>query len=150
MQLSDTVDNLQDDLRNLAGLGDDAVSQAASRLASAMAGPVTMRLLELLGQAALELGEQLPAGRVELRISGRDAELVYTEHAVAPEVSELGEDQTARISLRLAEQLKAQIEQAAARESVSTNAFIVRALSRAVATGKSAQQRNRLTGYGWA
>ena len=150
MQLSETVEGLQEDLTRLAGLGDDAVAEAAARLASAMGGPATMRLLDLLADAAAELGHQLPSGRVELRISGREAEFVYVEDpGVAPE-PELDDEQSARISLRLPEQLKARIEQAAAREGVSTNTWIVRTLSRNSSKEKSTQTRRRLTGYGRA
>ena len=150
MNLSAAVEALQEDLSKLAELGDDAVTKAASRLVDAMVGPTTMRLLDLLGEAAGELGDQLPAGRVEVRISGRDAELVYVEDAVTLAEAELGDDQSARISLRLPEQLKTRIEQAAAREGVSTNTWIVRALSRGASTGRPAQSHKRLTGYGWA
>jgi predicted HicB family RNase H-like nuclease len=103
-----------------------------------------------LGQAAVELSGQLAGGAVELRISGREAELVYVEDAGAPPGGDLGEDQSARISLRLPEQLKARVEEAAAQEGVSTNAWIVRVLARGAWTGKTAPSRKRLTGYGWA
>ena len=149
MQLSNVVEGLQEDIASLAGLGDAAVSEAASRLAVALGGPVTVRRLDLLGEAAMEIGLQLP-GRVELHISGRDAELVYVEDAVAFVDAEPVDDQTARISLRLPEQLKGQIEQAAAREGVSANAWIVRVLGRSTSPGRTTQSHKRLTGYGWA
>jgi hypothetical protein len=150
MQLSNTVVGLQEDLARLAGLGDAAVTEAGGRLLAAMGGPATVRLLDLLGEAAAELGDQLPSGRVELRIAGRDAELVYVDDSGPPQEADLTDDQSARISLRLPEQLKAQIEQAAARDGVSTNTWIVRALSRSAATGRPVQSRKRLTGYGWS
>jgi hypothetical protein len=151
MKLSETVEGLQEDLARLAGLGeDDAVTEAATRLLGALGGPATVRLLDLLGQAATELGDQLPSGRVELRIAGRDAELVYVDDSGAPPESDLSDDQPARISLRLPEQLKAVIEQTAAREGVSTNSWIVRALSRSTSRGRSFQSSKRLTGYGWS
>jgi len=150
MQLSKTVEGLQEDISKLAGLADDAVAEALSRLATAMAAPATMRLLDLLGEAAMEVSAQLSGARVELRISGRDADLVYLEESSSPSEAELGEDQSARISLRLPEQLKADIEQAAAREGVSTNTWIVRALGRRASSGRSSLPSKRLTGYGWS
>ena len=59
-----------------------------------------------------------------------------------------GDDLSARITLRLPEALKAQVEAAASREGVSTNAWIVRALSRANEP-QSARTRsgNRLQGF---
>jgi predicted HicB family RNase H-like nuclease len=87
---------------------------------------------------------------VELRISGRDAELVYFQDPGAPSDADLGDDQLARISLRLPEQLKIHIDRAAAQDGVSTNSWIVRMLSHAGATGRSTQSRKRLVGYGRA
>jgi len=150
MQLSNTVRGLQEDLAGLAGLGGHDVAEAASRLVGAMDGPLTMRILDLLGEAADELDVQLPSGRVELRVAGREAGFVYVEDAAAPAQADLGDDQSARITLRLPELLKTQLEQAAASEGVSTNTWIVRALSRSSSTARPAQSRRRLTGYGWA
>jgi len=150
MQLSNVVEGLQEDLTRLAGLGDDAVAEAAVRLANAISGPATMRLLDLLGEAATELGNQLTSGRVELRISGRDAELVYIDDAGSAASPDLDDDQSARISLRLPEQLKARIEQAATRDGVSTNTWIVRTLSRSAASERATSPYKRLSGYGRA
>ena len=150
MQLSRTIEGLQEDLARLAGLGDEAVAEAASRLASAIGGPAAMRLLDLLGEAAAELEHQLPSGRVELRISGRDAELVYVDEVESRADAEMDDDQSARISLRLPEQLKARIEQAAARDGVSTNTWIVRTLIRSASSERSTQSHKRLSGYGRA
>jgi hypothetical protein len=150
MQLSRAIEGLQEDLTRLAGLGDEAVVEAASRLAAAIGGPATMRLLDLLGEAASEIGHQLPSGRVELRISGRDAELVFVDDVGSRADTEMDDDQSARISLRLPEQLKSRMEQAAARDGVSTNTWIVRTLSRSASSDRSAQSHKRLSGYGRA
>ena len=150
MKLSETVEGLKEDLSKLAGLGGDAVAAAAANLADAIGGPATIRLLDLLGEAAAELGAQLPSGRVEVRISGRDAELVYVDEAGLTVEADLGEDQSARISLRLPEQLKILIDQAAGREGVSTNTWIVRVLSRSAPAAASPRSHKRLSGYGWA
>lgn len=150
MKLSDTVEGLKEDLSKLAGLGGDAVSAATANLVDAIGGPATIRLLDMLGDAAMELGAQLPSGRVEVRISGREADLVYIEEAVGDLEADLGDDQSARITLRLPEQLKALIETAAAREGVSTNTWIVRALSRSASPGAPPRSHKRLSGYGWA
>jgi predicted HicB family RNase H-like nuclease len=62
----------------------------------------------------------------------------------------MDDDQSARISLRLPEQLKSRMEQAAARDGVSTNTWIVRTLSRSASSDRSAQSHKRLSGYGRA
>ena len=150
MQLSETVHGIREDLAGLAGLGDTDVAEAASRLVGAMDGPMTMRILDLLGEAVDELDAQLPSGRVELRVSGREAGLVYVEDGGAGPAVDMGDDQSARITLRLPELLKTQVEQAAARGGVSTNTWIVRALSRSSSAERPQQSRRRLSGYGWA
>ena len=58
-----------------------------------------------------------------------------------------GDDLSARITLRLPEGLKTGIEVAAAREGVSTNAWIVRALARAVEPRSARRSSNRLQGF---
>ena len=65
------------DLAALGALGDEATANAARLLAVAMQGPITARLLEVLGQLAAELGESLPEQTVEVRLVGDDAELVF-------------------------------------------------------------------------
>ena len=79
------------------------------------------------------------AGHVEVRLAGRDPELVYVdEPVVADEPPAPGDDLSARITLRLPDGLKASLEAAAAREGISTNAWIVRALARALEPRASA------------
>ena len=140
MQLSLTIDGLRSDITALTSLGDEATSRAGERIAAALGPVATVRFLELLGQAAVEVSSQLGRGHVELRVAGDDASLVVmAEHdagaadASATEEAEL----SARVTLRLPEQLKARIEEAADREGSSTNTWIVRALNRAVSGGPS-------------
>jgi HicB family len=146
MKISSIVAEVRDDLINVASLGDDATALVAQRLAEAMVRPVTATLLELLGQIATELDERLPHGRVEVRLVGQDAELVYIDE---PEDAgeEHEDDASARITLRLPEALKARVEHAAQREGVSVNSYIVRALSQRSRPAAPTIGR-RLTGYG--
>ncbi len=52
------------------------MADAARKLATAMEGPITARLLEILGQAAAELDAGQAKARVEVRLVGGDVELV--------------------------------------------------------------------------
>ncbi|MGB9111320.1 MAG: toxin-antitoxin system HicB family antitoxin [Acidimicrobiales bacterium] len=146
MRISNVVAALRDDLVSVASLGDDATALVAERLADAMVRPVTATLLELLGQIAAEIDDRLPHGRVEVRLAGQDAELIYVDEPEGS-VEEQGDDAAARITLRLPEQLKARVEQAAQREGVSVNSYIVRALSQRSRPSTPVVGR-RLTGYG--
>lgn len=146
MRISTIVAAVRDDLVSVAALGDDATALIAERLADAMVRPVTATLLELLGQIAAELDERLPHGRVEVRLAGQDAELVYVDDPDGS-VEEHGDDTSARITLRLPEQLKARVEQAAQRDQISVNTYVVRALSQRSRPATPGVGR-RLTGYG--
>ena len=82
---------------------------------------------------------------IEVRLAGRDVELTYVADAPAPPVAG-DDDASARITLRMPERLKADAEAAAAREGVSTNAWLVRAVSSALAVGQR-RVGHRLRGY---
>ena len=84
---------------------------------------------------------------MEVRLAGQDPSLVYVdEGGAAPPASDEGA--TARITLRLTESLKAGIEAAAAREGVSVNTWLVRALGRSISTTTVRGPGNRLRGFG--
>jgi hypothetical protein len=148
MEAAKFVDRLEQDLASVAALGDDAVADAAERLIKALRGSAGLRLMETFGEAALEISAQLPDGHVEVRLAGPDPELVYVPDEPAEPAPMPAEDGlAARITLRLYESLKRELEAAAAREGLSLNAWLVRALQRSVATPPARRTGRRLTGY---
>jgi HicB family len=149
MQTAPYVDALLADLQAMANLGDEAVADAARRLSQTLRASANLRLLDLLGEAALEVSGQLPSGHVEVRLAGQEPSLVYVdEEPEAPAAPAGAEDASARITLRLSEALKASVEAAAAREGVSVNTWIVRALGRASSAPTTVRRSGRrLTGY---
>ena len=148
MQIDGHIQALREDLGRVASLGDDATAHAAELLSVALEASLARRLQDVLAEAALELNAQLDAAHVEVRIAGRDPELVLVrEDGSMPEPAD--EAFSARITLRLPESLKQRIESAAGREGVSANTWLVQALQRAVESRRPAHSsRNRLTGYG--
>jgi hypothetical protein len=147
METAKFVDKLEQDLASVAALGGDAVADAAERLTQALRGSAGLRLMETLGEAALEIGAQLPEGHVEVRLVGPDPQLVYVPaEPVEPTAVPSEDGLAARITLRLYEGLKRELEAAAARDGMSLNAWLVRALSRSVAPAPR-RTGNRLTGY---
>lgn len=147
METARFVEKLERDLVSVAALGDDAVAETAERLIQALRGSAGLRLMEALGEAALEISAQLPDGHVEVRLVGPDPELVYVpEEAVEPAPAPEEEGLAARITLRLYDSLKRELEAAAAREGVSLNTWLVRTLSRSTAPPPRRTGR-RLTGY---
>ena len=137
MQLDSHIQAIQQELAATAALGDEATSEAARRMSDALAATLHLHLLDLLGEAALEV-----------RLAGREPELVVITDDV-PDSTQFGfgEESSGRITLRLPESLKSGIEAAAAREGVSTNAWLVRSIARTLEQRPSKKSRNRMQGY---
>jgi hypothetical protein len=166
MDLSGYADDLRRELLVAADAGGDDARELAGRLTAPMMSAVRLMLLEALSTAAAEITAELAPGSVELRLRSGEPEFVVTlppadeppeASAVAlPPVSADGdENATARINLRLPEQLKARVEQAANRERLSVNAWLVRLVASGVARDAPAgrpQQRGGRVGdayTGW-
>jgi len=150
MDIERHVQAIQSDLAAAAALGDEASAAAGERLAAAVESSLQLRLLDVLTEATLALNAQLSSGHVEVRLAGRDPELVLVEDRAgeAEPPPAPGDHLSARITLRLPEALKAQIELVASSEGVSANAWIVRALSRALEPRKNrGRSGNRLQGF---
>jgi hypothetical protein len=156
MQMAPHVHAIQGDLAAAAALGDEASTQAAQRLSQALESSLHLRILDLLTEVAADLSRQLSSGRIDVRLAGRDPELVVVEEEpepAEPAAATFGfsgdEVETARITLRLPESLKLQAEGVAAREGVSTNTWLVRAVAQALEPRRPPRMRtgNRLQGY---
>jgi hypothetical protein len=148
MNVAAYVEALQQDLANVAGIGDEAVAEAARRIATALESSLRLRLTDALGEAAAELTNQLPDGHVEVRVSAGEPELVYVPDPGAPPPSGL-EDLTARITLRLPETLKAIVDAAAQEAGVSANTWLLQQITRSADPKRRNQPGGRrMTGYG--
>jgi hypothetical protein len=148
MDLSLYAENLRRDLAVAADAGGDEARALAERLTAPLESSIRLTLLDALSAAADEITRDLAPGSVELRLRSGEPEFVVTpapadepgepsEPAAAPRdapAADPDEGATARINLRLPEQLKAGIEQAAARERLSVNAWLVRAAAAALAS----------------
>jgi hypothetical protein len=142
METSRFVDGLRADPAAAAALGDQAIVEAADRLARAVESSVRVHLLDALQEAAMELTAQLPSGRIDVRLSGGDVQLAYVGDEPASQPAD--DDTSARVTLRLSERLKAQAEAAAGREGVSLNTWLVRTISAGLGRRTVG---NRLRGY---
>ena len=146
MEMARFVEALEADLAAVAAVGDEQTRAVAERVLQAIRGSAGLRLLDALGEAALEISAQLPEGHIEVRLVGQDPALVYVGEEAAPPEPAAEDGLTARITLRLPETLKASIEVNASREGISVNSWIVRALSRGTA-GPVQRSGKRLKGY---
>jgi hypothetical protein len=147
MNLTIVLEGIQEDLQGLAELGDEQSAQIARRLSEALGSNLRLKLFDLLSQAAVELSSKLPSGHIEVRLAGQEPELVFVDSSADPAGATAGEELSARISLRLPESLKTTVEKAAAREGISTNAWLVRAIARASESRPVHVSGKRLSGY---
>ena len=148
MQMAHHLHAIQEDLAAAAALAaDEPTAEAARRLSQALGSSLHLRLLDIVSEAAADLSAAVP-GRIEVRLAGRDPELVYIDDEAEPSVAAPGAEDalTARITLRLPDSLKVQIDVAASREGVSTNSWIVRALARGL-DSRPVRSGRRLTGF---
>lgn len=145
MDMTPYLEAVRTDLEAVSG-SDEATLNVAERLVRALEPSLQLRLLDALGQAAQELSEQLPTGRVDVRLSGRDVHLIVTfDERPAEPVAAEEEGGTARITLRLPESIKGRVEEQADREGISTNSWLVRAVTRGLEVQQQ-QQRHRRSG----
>ena len=157
MDLNPDLETLRRDLEASAAPGDDDVRRAADLLAGSLEAATRLCLLEALSDAAAEITTKLDNASVEVRLRGRAADLVVSEAAPPapppPPPSDAESGDVARITLRLPEALKGAVERAASAEGISVNAWLVRAISRALDPGPAKPPRTqrgpgtRFTGY---
>ncbi len=145
MNLTSYVGNLGREFATLAEAGGDEARALVERLAGSLESSIRMTLLDALSAAADEITRDLAPGSVQLRLRGRDPEFVVALPPAGP--SEVADEEpvaavnggpdsdlpfaedgpAARINVRMPEQLKTAIEDAAAREGRSVNAWLARA-----------------------
>jgi hypothetical protein len=150
MDLTTYVSNLGREFATLAEAGGDETRAVIERLSGSLESAIRMTLLDALSAAADEITREMAPGSVELRLRGRDPNFVVTTPhpeavglaaaGVAETVADVpdagllaGDDSpAARINVRMPEHLKTAIEEAAAREGRSVNAWLARAAAAAL------------------
>lgn len=142
MQMGAYVRQVQSQLATAAALGDDATRGIAEALATAAEPAVRLALLAAVSATADEVTAALldfpRAPAVSVRLDGDDLLLdlhaTESETVTPPAAGAVTDDadNSARISLRLPDALKGQIEAAARADGVSVNAWILRAATAAL------------------
>jgi hypothetical protein len=143
MDITPYVERLRHDLVQAAAAGDDQVRDAAERLGLALDPSMRLALMEALSQAAAEITSDMRDGSVDVRLTGRELEFVVDHPgppagaaAQSPAADEEDDDApTARITLRLPENVKAKAEELAGRSGSSLNTWIVNVLRAATRDG---------------
>lgn len=151
MDLTPYVDTLRRELAVAAEAGGEDARKLAERLTAPLESATRLTMLNVLSAAMDEITRELAPGSVDVRLRGLDPDFVVTlppadggpmEAAAAPaeplkaQAPADGEEGgTARVNLRLPAHLKARAEEAASREGLSVNAWLVRAVSAALDGG---------------
>jgi hypothetical protein len=159
MDLTPYLETLRADLAAAAAPGGPDTARAADLLGRSLETSARLALLEALSDAAAEITTRLQDGTVEVRLRGRSADFVVTRAAVEPDVAAPGpaleSGDLTRLTLRMPEALKTHVEQAAAAEGISVNAWLVRAVAAAAARPSPpppgpARHGKRITGFAQA
>ncbi|MDT4891111.1 MAG: hypothetical protein QOE97_146 [Pseudonocardiales bacterium] len=138
MRVDEYVEQVRRQLAAAAALGDEEVQRVAVALAESAVPAVRLALMAALAEAADEITDLLVDYPLSPAVSVRlDGDFIRTEvqgraAEAEPAAADDGEA-SARISLRLTDALKAQIDAAAARDGVSVNTWLMRAATAAVA-----------------
>jgi HicB family len=168
MNLDPLLENIHAQLDAAAEAGGDEARELARRLAAPLDAAIRLALQDALAAAAEEITVELAPGSVELRLRGREPQFVVTPPPVEPSTDEVTDDDVttvnalvasygstegdpgaiSRINVRMPESLKARIEQAAEREGLSVNAWLVRAAAARSERSEGARRRERRAPYG--
>ncbi|GLX51804.1 hypothetical protein Shyhy01_47540 [Streptomyces hygroscopicus subsp. hygroscopicus] len=160
MDLTPYVDNLRRELSVAAEAGGEEARELAERLTAPLESAARLTMLNVLSAAMDEVTRDLAPGSVDVRLRGLDPDFVVSlpdagapvaaaEPVPVPQVpADADEGGTARVNLRLPAQLKARAEEAASREGLSVNAWLVRAVSAAVDGGARPRPAERVQTIG--
>lgn len=150
MDLSPYVQTVRDGVTSAAALADDHTRDVAERLGGSIESSTRLALIAALSDAASTISAELAPSSVEVRMTGGDPELAVS---VAKDDSEptvlypptdsettdedvlidADDEPVARISLRLPQSVKARVDEVAAADGISTNAWLTRAVMDALA-----------------
>jgi hypothetical protein len=155
MQIDTYIQSVQSQLELAAEAGGEDARDLARRLIAPLESAIRLSVQDALAAAAEEITLELAPGSVELRLRGREPEFVVSLPPAEPGAGDVVEEQVvpspswrargsgsgdgeeddaavSRINLRLPDRLKSRIEEAAAGEGVSINAWLVRTAATAV------------------
>src|SRR5260370_19416630 len=167
MELGPYVDRLRNELLVAAEAGGKDARALADRLTAPLDSATRLILLEAMEAAAVEITRDLAPGSIAVRLRGLYPSFVVTlpptEEAFAdtttsrppaPAIRTEGDEGgTSRINLRLPDSLKLRAEEAAEREGLSVNAWLVRAVAAALEPddrdSRRSSQRGRQSYTGW-
>ena len=167
MDLMPYVEVVRRELAVAAEAGGDEARALADRLTAPLESAIRLTLMVALAAAGAEITREMAPGSVWVRLNGRDPDFVVTlpppstpaqpipapSTPDSPPVPIDDKGATSRINLRLPDEIKARVEEAAAREHVSVNSWLIRAATAALPGNRTATGRTHGGGdsfQGWA
>lgn len=166
MDLTPYVDSLRNQLAVAAESGGEQARELAERLAAPLESAVRLALLEALSAAAAEITLELAPGSVDLRLRGREPSFVVAAPpadqpisdspppaAAAPPTAIDDDSAMTRINLRLSQDLKDRVDDAAREAGLSVNSWLVRSATAALdpdahrSTARAPVGGDRYTGW---
>ena len=146
MELDHYLESVRRSVENATALADDQTRSVAQRLGATLDDAGRLALISALSDAAGEISRELSPGSVELRMAGGRPEFVVTpapsqltgpdetdddiddetDTNVTDQLTLDADEPTARITLRLPMSIKNKVDEAAAAEGISSNAWLMR------------------------
>jgi hypothetical protein len=143
--MSDFVDSVERDLAALGEIGGADLATAVDRVAVAIRPALRARLLESLDSLIHECYER-SGTKLTLTLDGDSVHLERADTADAPPPPPSPQELTARIALRVPDELKREFERSARSTGISVNSWIVRTLDRALRSEWSGPRQMKGTG----
>lgn len=119
------------------------IRDAAERLAQGLEPALRLAFMELAADIAAEVTARLDGDVVDVRLRGGNPEIVVERRAEMPDAPLApppapveDEGGMARVSLRLPDALKAQVDDAAATAGVSANTWLIRAIQQVLGASR--------------
>ncbi|HEX6341770.1 toxin-antitoxin system HicB family antitoxin [Umezawaea sp.] len=161
MDLSPYIASLREDLATAASAGDDNTRRTAAALSGALEPAARLAIMNALSDLAAEVTASLDDRVVEVRLDGRDVQVVVTggsddssqedeprQQEVPPRGFGDATGDISRITLRLLDELKSKAEQAASTQGVSLNTFVSQAVAGALNSSRGGHGRKGQWGQG--
>lgn len=148
MHLDEYVESVRNGVQDAAALADEQSRAVATKLGTALDSATRLALIRALSDAAGEISAEVAPASVELRMAGSEPQFVVSTPdsddseptVLLPETEEPdpedepdADEPQSRITLRLPQSVKEKVDKVADKEGVSTNAWLVRAVTDALA-----------------
>jgi hypothetical protein len=137
MDLSEYAESLRRELTSITRFAGEDIAKAAEMLSETLDSTVRLALLDVLSAAADEITASLDGATVDVRLTGTEPEFVVSMTRAQDDAAQDAGDAAdeagnSRVTLRISDSMKVRVEAAAQSAGLSVNAWLVRAISRAL------------------